>query len=64
MEFLAKTHVRIALTVVGTAAVAAGSYLIGKQHGVAATMVQADQYVREVLASHITIKNDSTSTAE
>lgn len=34
MEFLTSTPVRIALGIVGTVAVSAGSYLIGKQHGV------------------------------
>ena len=34
-DLLAKTPVRVALVTVGTAAVAAGSFLIGKQQGAA-----------------------------
>lgn len=40
MDFLNNTAVRIALGAVATTAVAAGSYLIGKQHGMAETIAQ------------------------
>lgn len=48
-EFFSNTAVRIALGAVATTAVAAGSYLIGKQHGAQEAMAQMPAIVEQLV---------------
>lgn len=48
-EFFSNTAVRIAIATVGTAAVAAGSYLIGQHNGYEAAMGEITEIVERLV---------------
>lgn len=63
MEFLTSTPVRIALATVGTAAIAAGSYMIGMKHGAEEAQGIFEAMLPDIIKEAIVAANQSEENA-